>query len=383
MIYQQFRQAFALGAAAFALCVGVFSSPASAKEVSIEHDGKVLLADLVEPETLAFPGIVLITHGTLAHKDMELVEALQEGLAFWGIPSLAHTLSAGVSERRGIFDCATPMRHLPGDDADEVAIWAEWLKEQGWKSIEFLGHGRGAKAQAAAARDAKPNAMIMLAPMTSAGELRERELYVERFGVDITASVAKAAAAAGDDAMIDVPGLFFCKDVKAHPETVHAYFAGNPVGAEKLAPAIDAPLLVISAGKDELSYDVAESFADLPQADIRVIESADHLFSDFFAEDAVTHIGDFIAGIVPGGGLADKDYGEYLAQECTACHSPKASGGVPPIDGMGASYFRLAMKEYATAYRENPVMQSVARSLGEEELAALAVWFGTQRPEQD
>lgn len=82
---------------------------------------------------------------------------------------------------------------------------------------------------------------------------------------------------------------------------------------------------------------------------------------------------------VPG----DPEYGEYLVQECTACHVADGAGGVPPIDGIAPGYFRLAMIEYADGTRDNAVMVSVARSLGDEELAALAAWFATQQEKQD
>lgn len=362
-------------AAIFAIVVPLHAS----EEVSIDHDGTVLLADFVLPETPAFGGVALITHGTLAHKDMELVEALQGNLADWGIASLAHTISANVSERRGVYDCAVPMTHMPGDAAKEVEAWTAWLKSEGHDTIALVGHGRGARAQATAARTIEPVAMAMLGPMTTKGELRERALYAERFGIDIETSVARAAAAGDKSVPISVPGLFFCKDVEARPETIHAYFAGEAVGTEKLMPSLDSPVLVIAAGDDEFSDDVAEAFASSKEADIRTIESADHLFSNFFADDAAEMIGDFLAGVVPGEGLADPDYGEYLAQECSSCHVAGGSGAVPGIDGIAPGYFRLAMGEYVSKFRENAAMENVARSLGEAELAALAAWFSKQQ----
>jgi len=348
--------------------------------VTLGHGDTVLLADFVAPETAAFRGVALITHGTLAHKDMELIEALQENLAYVGIASLAHTISANVSERRGIYDCAVPMTHMPGDAAKEVVAWGKWLKAEGHDTIALIGHGRGARAQASAARTLEPVvAMAMLAPMTTQGERRERALYAERFGIDIETSVARAAAADDKATPISVPGLFFCKDIEARPETIHAYFAGDPIGTETLMPAISSPVLVIAAGADDFSEDVAEAFRDSGAADIRTIESADHLFSDFFADDATEIVSDFLASVVPGEGIADPDYGEYLAQECSSCHVAGGSGGVPPIDGIAPGYFRLAMEEYVTKFRDNAAMENVARSLGEGELAALAAWFAKQQ----
>ena len=73
----------------------------------------------------------------------------------------------------------------------------------------------------------------------------------------------------------------------------------------------------------------------------------------------------------------DRDYGEYLASECTTCH--KADGadeGIPSITGWPAEDFVVAMHAYKTKAREHPVMQMMAGRLSDEEIASLAVYFG-------
>ncbi len=79
-------------------------------------------------------------------------------------------------------------------------------------------------------------------------------------------------------------------------------------------------------------------------------------------------------------------YGEHLAQECVACH--RTDGGPDPgirsIIGWQNDIFVTTMKAYKNqefAERRNPVMVSVARSLNEEELSALAAYFGTLKPQ--
>lgn len=81
---------------------------------------------------------------------------------------------------------------------------------------------------------------------------------------------------------------------------------------------------------------------------------------------------------VPG----DPAYGEYLAQECASCHFAEGAGNVPPIAGIAPGYFREAMAEYTGGIRDNAAMASVARSLDDEQLAALAAWFATQQKDQ-
>lgn len=73
----------------------------------------------------------------------------------------------------------------------------------------------------------------------------------------------------------------------------------------------------------------------------------------------------------------DVEYGEYLGSECKTCH--QASGGddgIPNIVGLPTDDFATAMHAYREKHRENPVMQLVAGRLDDEEIAALAAYFG-------
>lgn len=73
----------------------------------------------------------------------------------------------------------------------------------------------------------------------------------------------------------------------------------------------------------------------------------------------------------------DPEYGEYLSGECTTCH--QASGGdtgIPSIVLWPEEDFVIAMHAYKNKTRTHPVMQMVAGRLGDEEIAALAAYFG-------
>jgi cytochrome c len=72
---------------------------------------------------------------------------------------------------------------------------------------------------------------------------------------------------------------------------------------------------------------------------------------------------------------ADLAYGEYLAGECVACHRVGAEGGIPPINSLPAPYFVEALKEYRDGERDHDLMRTVARSLGDPEMEALAAYF--------
>lgn len=72
----------------------------------------------------------------------------------------------------------------------------------------------------------------------------------------------------------------------------------------------------------------------------------------------------------------DRDYGEYLGAECLACHRRDGSAsGVPSITGWPVEVFVTAMHAYKTRARSNPVMQTMAGRLSDEEIASLALYF--------
>ena len=74
----------------------------------------------------------------------------------------------------------------------------------------------------------------------------------------------------------------------------------------------------------------------------------------------------------------DKDYGEYLASECTTCHQADGSdAGIPSITGWPTEDFVVAMHAYKVKHRPHPVMQMMAGRLSDEEIASLAVYFET------
>jgi len=76
--------------------------------------------------------------------------------------------------------------------------------------------------------------------------------------------------------------------------------------------------------------------------------------------------------------IGDREYGAYLAAECTTCHQESgASEGIPDITNWPVEHFVLAMHSYRGKLRPHPVMQMIAGRLGDEEIAALAAYFAT------
>lgn len=72
-----------------------------------------------------------------------------------------------------------------------------------------------------------------------------------------------------------------------------------------------------------------------------------------------------------------KAYGKHLSGECTTCHRiDGVDNGIPSIIGWPVDDFTATLKFYQDGARSNPAMVSVAQSLDEDQITALATYFG-------
>ncbi|RIK96839.1 MAG: hypothetical protein DCC74_09435 [Proteobacteria bacterium] len=78
----------------------------------------------------------------------------------------------------------------------------------------------------------------------------------------------------------------------------------------------------------------------------------------------------------------DRALGEYLSAECTTCHqvSGRQDGRIPSIVGWPEDQFVAVIESYRDKHRDNPIMQTIAGRLTNEEVAALASYFGSLKP---
>lgn len=78
----------------------------------------------------------------------------------------------------------------------------------------------------------------------------------------------------------------------------------------------------------------------------------------------------------------DKELGEYLSNQCTTCHqlSGKSVGGIPPIIGWPEDQFLAIMQSYKEGVRENETMRTISHRFTNEEIEALAAYFGSLKP---
>lgn len=356
--------------------LALFATTAHAEEVALDFNGLTLLADFVEAED-ASGQVVLITHGTLAHKDMELVETLQESFSEQGVSSLAHTLSLNIDARRGMFDCEQTHTHRDEDADGEIGAWIDWLKGQGQDQIALVGHSRGGRqvARTAATRN-DITAAILIAPATvaSAEHAYQRSPTLEG-----------AVLQSNDEpplTYVKTAQFLYCETAQATFESHESYHPKVATGAETYTPEISVPILVIAGGKDTVVPGVPRIFIPLRSNDLqfKLIEDADHMFLDFYADDAATLIAEFLADLSekpaePDFAAADLAYGEYLGGECVACHA--GGEGIPPIAGGDAAYLYEALEEYAKNSRKSQAMGLVARSLDQEQRIAVAAYLSS------
>ncbi len=90
----------------------------------------------------------------------------------------------------------------------------------------------------------------------------------------------------------------------------------------------------------------------------------------------------FIAGMVLCGGAASALAAEAPpgAASCSGCHAAKAGVAtpVPRLAGQDAGAMVAAMQAYRSGQRPATVMDRIAKGFSEDEIKAIAAWFGAQ-----
>lgn len=288
--------------AALTLGLGL-SFTAIAADVQVSHGGLKLNGnlELAQGRTVA-DGVVLITHGTLAHGRMEITQSLQEMLKDRGLSSLAITLSYGLDNRSGMYDCAVPHTHRHGDAVAEIGAWVGWLKSQGAGSVTLLGHSRGGNQTAwyaAEQRDPVVGKVVLVAPMVqdAAGIASG---YQKSFKKDVGPVVERArelAAKGSKDPMKPVD-ILYCPDTAATPESFLSYHAYDPhFSTPDLVGKIGVPVLVIVGGADDTLPGLDKTFAPRlspGKVEMIVVDGADHFFRDLYGEEVADAVVNFV-----------------------------------------------------------------------------------------
>jgi pimeloyl-ACP methyl ester carboxylesterase len=290
---------------ACAVVFGITAIAVEAQEVTLRHQGLTLNADYeLAPGKTPTDGVILITHGALAHRGMEAITYLQRLLKEHGHNTLAINLSLGLDNRHGMYDCKVTHRHRNGDAADEIGAWVAWLNEQGAKRVTVLGHSRGGAQTAlyAAQRDnASLKAVVLLAP--AIGENSDAADFQRRQNKPLAPVLNKAQQLVkqGKGAtVLEHTGLLFCADTSVTADSFVSYYGPDArVDTPSLIPKIKKPTLVVVASNDELVVGLDKKvtpLADGKRVQMKIIDGADHFFRDLHADEAVEAIDAFLKG---------------------------------------------------------------------------------------
>ena len=277
------------------LALVLATSPVFAEEVTLPYGGLTLSANLETTGSGWSQGpVVLMTHGTLAHGGMEIMQGLQKALHDRGISSLALTLSLGLDQRQGMYDCAQPHTHRHTDALGEIGAWLDWLKAQGVSRVSLLGHSRGGNqaARFALSQPAAPlTQLILVAPQTWS-EADTRADYQARYGQDLGPLLERARALKADgkaDTLLNPVDFLYCEKAAASAAAFLSYYAPDPaMDTPSLLPEIPIPILVVAGSEDQVVKGLVakvEPRADGQRVQLLVLEGADHFFRDLFVED--------------------------------------------------------------------------------------------------
>jgi cytochrome c553 len=79
---------------------------------------------------------------------------------------------------------------------------------------------------------------------------------------------------------------------------------------------------------------------------------------------------------------SDAAFGQYLAGECVTCHRKDGQNkGIPSITGWPTDQFVAVMRSYKQKVRPNPIMQTIAGRLTDQDMDALAAYYASLRPD--
>jgi len=263
---------------------------ATAKPVSIEFKGLKLNAEINAVDDKKQP-FYLILHGTFAWHGMELPATIQSLLQEEEFGSLAFSLSLGMNDRSGFFDCKQPIISLHGNAQQEIDQWVKLLKTQGYKNIVLVGHSRGGAQMAAYALSNQTVAkqLFLIAPMTWQGS-------------KITASFNKKSKQRLSSLVTDIKNgkisklehqdILHCKDATISGQSFLSYYTDNP---QKNAPALLADTKLSTriylGSEDSLTAKIMQQkvlFEKNPNVSHLLIDGADHFFRDFYADEMIT-----------------------------------------------------------------------------------------------
>jgi len=281
----------------------IFSSIVQADEITLSYKDVTLNANLqLAANKQLADGVILITHGGLAHNGMEIIVALQNQLNAHGYSTLAINLSLGLDKRHGMYDCKVTHRHRNTDAVNEIDTWMGWLNKQGVKQVILLGHSRGG-AQTALYEAERDNSMVksLILMSPAIAENTDAAEYQKRFNMPLQPllDIAQKRIREGKgDAVINFIGLMTCANTSATADSFTSYYEqSSGLDTPHLIPKFSKPALIIVAGGDEIVVGLDKKMTALVDGNsvqMKVIVGADHLYRDLYTDDAVDVIDTYL-----------------------------------------------------------------------------------------
>lgn len=285
------RRMLLLLVSALLLSVVTFAEPVQINRADLKLNGNLIAAE--DKQQTAF----LILHGTWAHVAMELPATLQGLLEDEGYASLAPTLSLGVNDRQGFFNCKSPVAQGHEAAIHELHAWYLFLREQGYSNVVLIAHSRGG-AQAALYQQRYPqdklSALVLLAPMTWQQGV-EAKAYHDKYGVNLNEQLVQAEQyRQAGKALFTPPGILYCENTAVSPHAFISYYSVKP---EKNTPTLLADTavqtVVYLGSEDPLSIEFAKQqglLANKKNITVVNISGAGHFFRDLYADELIEDI---------------------------------------------------------------------------------------------
>ncbi|MGV6851255.1 MAG: alpha/beta hydrolase [bacterium] len=225
--------------------------------------------------------IFLIIHGTFAHKDMELIQALQDGLSEQSYSSLAITLPLGIPRRKGFQDCQNIASHTHNDALISINAALKWLaKNKPHQKVALIGHSRGANQAVLYSKTHTSSilSVIAIAPMVF--------------------EPSKIIQVKSDQQSVHLKTFLHCKNVDVPRLTAVSYQSDLNQDTPHLLKKPGVPVLVIFGDEDPLYERFMEKSKQIKlKIEPEVVVGSDHFFRDLYTEDVVDLTLSFIEGI--------------------------------------------------------------------------------------
>ena len=281
---------------------GAASEPG--RHVQITHEGRQLNGWITETD--ASPVTILMLHGTLAHANMEIMATFADVFAEYGIETLRVTLSLGLDDRYGMFDCATMHEHAHADALGELDAWMTWLQENGRRSIVLLGHSRATNQVTRYA--ASPGRPQLLGLALVAPGVWSHEAVAARFARQADGELAplldkaETMVESGQGTAVIGPVPFLhCQDATVSARSFASYYGDDPLfDTFALLDDANLPVIVFSGTEDPLVEGLDDAIAGLPGTtplEHVSIDGADHFFRDLYAYDVVEAVQAWLSGM--------------------------------------------------------------------------------------